>query len=95
MKSISVHTELCALKPGLASDVEPLRVHAVAGRRAVKRFFGCEHGTSPPLRAAVDAEIQKAYEALVSARRLRRYVGRLIGENGRTLSKGRASPTAP
>ena len=34
-----------------------------------------------PMPAAVDTEIRRAYETLVSARRLRRYAERLIGQH--------------
>jgi len=85
MKNISVHTKVSVSMPGVASAMGRLpRTHAAFERRAVTRTAGHEDRTTLPLPATVDAEIQKAYEALVSARRLRRYVERLISEHDRT-----------
>ena len=83
MKSISVHTAYSISKPATASDVERFpRRPAAAGRRIVTRAARREHRTVLQFPANVAAEMQKANDALVSARRLRQYVDYLIGEKG-------------
>lgn len=86
MKSISVHTARSVLKPSAASDVGRFpRRPAAAGRRTVTRAAGREHRTILQFPANVAAEMQKANDALVSARRLRQYVEYLTGEQGLML----------
>ena len=86
MKSISVHTARSALMPGAAPDVGGFpRRPALAGRRTVTRAAGREHRTILPFPANFAAEMQKANDALISARRLRQYVEYWIGEQGLML----------
>ena len=82
MKSASVFAEHSGLMPGGASDVER-RPRVPAIRRTAPRVAGHPHGARLPVPATIAAEIQKAYDALVSARRLRRYAERLMNEHHR------------
>lgn len=75
MKGISVHTAYSVSKPATASDT-------AAGRRTVTRAARREHRTILQFPANLDAEMQKANDTLVRARRLRQYVDYLIGKKG-------------
>jgi hypothetical protein len=84
MNSTSVHTGLCVLMPGAASDVGRLpQRQAAAGRCTVTRAADREHRTVRPFPSSIAAELQKANAALVSSMHLRRYVERLISEQRR------------